>query len=89
MAKFVKKNDFTDKEKQQISDMTGKIMLWILNGRSIAYMAEQLRLTEQELIYNIEENLYELRKLIGSKRYLKMLFVRRRRKRAPNKGSSF
>lgn len=76
MAKFVKKNDLTDKEKQQISDMTGKIMLWILNGRSIAYMAEQLRLTEQELIYNIEENLYELRKLIGSKRYLKMLFVR-------------
>lgn len=76
MAKFVKKNDLTDKEKQQISDMTGKIMLWILNGKSIAYMAEQLRLTEQELIYNIEENLYELRKLIGSKRYLKMLFVR-------------
>lgn len=76
MAKFVKKNDLTDKEKQQISDMTGKIMLWILNGRSIAYMAEQLHLTEQELIYNIEENLYELRKLIGSKRYLKMLFVR-------------
>lgn len=76
MAKFVKKNDLTDKEKQQISDMTGKIMLWILNGKSIAYMAEQLHLTEQELIYNIEENLYELRKLIGSKRYLKMLFVR-------------
>lgn len=76
MAKFVKKNDLTDKEKQQISDMTGKIMLWILNGKSIAYMAEQLRLTEQELIYNIEEDLYELRKLIGSKRYLKMLFVR-------------
>lgn len=76
MAKFVKKNDLTDKEKQQISDITGKIMLWILNGKSIAYMAEQLRLTEQELIYNIEENLYELRKLIGSKRYLKMLFVR-------------
>ena len=76
MAKFVKKNDLTDKEKQQISDMTGKIMLWILNGKSIAYMAEQLRLTEQELIYNIEENLYGLRKLIGSKRYLKMLFVR-------------
>lgn len=76
MAKFVKKNDLTDKEKQQISDMTGKIMLWILNGKSIAYMAKQLRLTEQELIYNIEENLYELRKLIGSKRYLKMLFVR-------------
>lgn len=76
MAKFVKKNDLTDKEKQQISDMTGKIMLWILNGKSIAYMAEQLHLTEQEFIYNIEENLYELRKLIGSKRYLKMLFVR-------------
>lgn len=76
MAKFVKKNDLTDKEKQQISDITGKIMLWILNGKSIAYMAEQLHLTEQELIYNIEENLYELRKLIGSKRYLKMLFVR-------------
>ena len=66
----------TDEEKYVISEMTGKIMLWILEGRSIRYMSEKLKLHPQQVEHNIDETLYILRKQVGKWRYIKMLFVK-------------
>lgn len=66
----------TDEEKEQVSEMTGKIMLWMLEGRSIAYMSEKLNLQPWQIVYNIEETLYILKRQVGIRRYLKILFTR-------------
>lgn len=49
-------------------------MLWILNGESIGYMADKLKLHPSQVEYNIDEMLYVLRRQVGKRRYLKMLF---------------
>lgn len=64
----------TEKEKHQVSEMTGKTILWILEGRSIAYMAEQLGLDPRQVEYNIDETLYTFRKQVGRWRFFKTLF---------------
>ena len=33
----------TEDEKNQVSEMTGKTMLWILEGRDIDYMSKNLK----------------------------------------------
>ena len=66
----------TDEEKEQVSEMTGKIMLQMLEGRSIAYMSEKLNLQPWQIVYNIEETLYILKRQVGIRRYLKILFTR-------------
>ena len=66
----------TDEEKRKVSEMTGKIMRWILEGRSKVYMAEQLKLDPWQVDHNIDETLYTLRKQIGRWRYLKILFMK-------------
>lgn len=66
----------TDEEKRKVSEMTGNIMLWILEGQSIGYMSEKLKLHPQQVEYNIDETLYTLRKRVGRWRYIKMLFVK-------------
>lgn len=63
-----------EEEKHKVSDMSGKIMLWILEGRSIGYMSEQLNLPPWQIEYNIDETLYTLRKHVGKWRFLKILF---------------
>ena len=42
-------------EKKQISEMSGKIILWILEGRDIGYMSEKLHLSPQQMESNINE----------------------------------
>lgn len=71
---FIRRAILTKEQKQQVSEMTGKIMLWILEGRSRIYMANQLNLDLWELEQNIDETLYAFKKEIGWKRYLKILF---------------
>lgn len=71
---FIRRVILTKEQKQQVSEMTGKIMLWILEGRSRIYMANQLNLDLWELEQNIDETLYAFKKEIGWKRYLKILF---------------
>lgn len=66
----------TDEEKKQVSEMDGKIMLWILEGRSLVYMAEKLHLQPWQVVQNVDEMLYTLKRQIGWKRYLKILFWR-------------
>lgn len=64
----------TDEEKKQVSEMTGKIMLWILEGRSIGYMSDKLNLMPWQIECNIDEIMYTLRRRVGLKRFLKILF---------------
>ena len=64
----------TEEEKKRVSEMTGKIMLWILEGRSIGYMSEKLNLAPWQIEYNIDEALYTLRRRVGVKRFLRILF---------------
>lgn len=66
----------TDEEKRQVSEMTGKIMLWILEGRSIGYMSKKLNLSPQQIEQNIDAMLYTLRRKVGAKRFLRILLWR-------------
>lgn len=74
MAYFKRTLELNDEEKRQVSEMSGKIMLWILNGESIGYMADKLKLHPSQVECNIDEMLYVLRRQVGKRRYLKMLF---------------
>lgn len=76
MTYFKNTSLLTEKEKQEVSDMTGKIMLWILEGRSIAYMAEQLKLSPWQVEKNIDETLHNFRKQVGRLRFIKILFMK-------------
>lgn len=66
----------TEEEKIKVSEMTGKIMLWILQGQSVDYMSKQLKLDPWQVEANIDETLYTLRKHVGKKRFLKALFTK-------------
>ena len=71
---FVRTCDLTKEDKKKVSEMTGKTMLWILEGRSIWYMAEQLKLKPREVEENIDETLYIFRQKVGRWRFFKILF---------------
>ena len=66
----------TKEEKHKVSDMCGDIMLWMLEGRSIGYMSEKLNLPPWQVEANIDEMLYTLRKQVGKRRFLKILFIK-------------
>lgn len=66
----------TDDERSKIAEMSGNIMLWILEGRSTMYMAQQLNMSSWKVEYNIDEMLYILMRKVGKKQYLKMLLQR-------------
>lgn len=66
----------TEEEKHKVSDMCGDIMLWTLEGRSIGYMSEKLNLPPWQVEANIDEMLYTLRKQVGKRRFLKILFIK-------------
>lgn len=66
----------TNEEKRKVAEMNAKIWYWILEGRSTGYMAEKLNLHPWQVEHNIEESLYVLRKQVGLKRYLKILFMK-------------
>jgi hypothetical protein len=66
----------TKEEKQKVSEMDGKIMLWILERRSVLYMAQQLNMEPYQVEHNINEMLYNLKIQVGKKRYIKTLFIK-------------
>ena len=68
--------EMTEEERKRLAEMTGKIMLWIEEGRSIGYMSEKLDLHPQQVEYNIDEMLYVLRKQVGRRRFLKICFMK-------------
>lgn len=88
MSKSVPRSSLTDKQRKKVGDQSGKIIFWILEGRSTDYMAKELKLEYPWMVdSNINAMLYELLKWVGVKRYLKIIFLdlifwfRRKRKR--------
>lgn len=75
-AKIVKTYQMTDEDKRYFSEMFGKIMIWMIEKRSIGYMANELNLLPYQVEYNIDEALYTLRNQVGRWRYFKMLFIK-------------
>ena len=65
-----------DEEKKQVSEMSGKIILWILEGRSIGYMSAMLHLSPQQIESNINETLFILKKHVGKRRFFKILLAK-------------
>lgn len=80
MSYFKRVCELTDSERKQASEMVGKMQLWILEGRSIDYMAEKLKLEPQYVMENIFEVAYEFQKKIGTRTYLKILLYKRKHK---------
>jgi hypothetical protein len=79
MVYYKRTVELTDAEKQQVSEMTGKIQLWVLEGRHFGYMSEQLHLPPQMVKENMCETIYEFLDNVGGLRYyLKWLFHRRK-----------
>lgn len=66
----------TYEEKKEVSEMCGKLVLWILEGRSIGYMCNELHMPPWQVEHNIDELLYILQKQVGKRRYFKNLFFK-------------
>ena len=65
-----------NEEKKQVSEMSGKIILWILEGRDIGYMSEKLHLSPQQMESNINEMLFTLKEHVGKRRFFKILLAK-------------
>lgn len=76
MSYFKRTFLLSDKEKIQISEMCGKIILYALEGRSIGYISKMLNLSPCEIKTNINEMLYVLMKQVGKREYLKTMFMK-------------
>lgn len=63
-------------EKKHFSEMSGKIVLWILEGQTIEYMANNLRLHPTAVEQIIDDGLYILMRQVGKKRFIKTVFTR-------------
>ena len=73
-TKFKQTFLLTEEEKKQVGEMCGKIVLLILEGQSTEYMAENLKMCPQQVNDNIGELLYILKKKVGLKQFLRVLF---------------
>lgn len=81
MAVYFKRTvELTDAEKQKVSEMTGKIQLCVLEGRSWGYMSQHVNLPPPAIRENMCETIYEFLNNVGGLRYyLKWLFHKRKR----------
>lgn len=68
--------NMTEEEKQRFIDVNGKTILYLVERRSLFDMAERLNLEAWQIDHDIDELLYELRKSLGWKRYIKALFIK-------------
>ena len=68
--------EMTEEEKQKFIKISGSILLWIGEGRSIKYMSDKLNLSHSQVKFNIDETLYDLKKQVGLLHYLKILFMK-------------
>lgn len=76
MSYFKRTFLLSNEEKIQVSEMSGKIILYALEGRSIEYMSKMLNLRPCEIKTNINEMLYVLMKQVGKREYLKTMFMK-------------
>lgn len=73
---FKRTYGLTMDEKYRVGQMSGKIMTGILEGRSDDTIGDSIGLPGFAVENNIDEMLYTLRRRVGLKRYLKILFMR-------------
>lgn len=66
----------TEEEKQRFIEVNGKTILYLIERRSLFDMAKKFDLEPWQVDHNIDELLYELRKNLGWKRYIKALFIK-------------
>lgn len=66
----------TEEEKQKFIEVNGKTILYLVEQRSLFDMAKKLDLEPWQVDHNIDELLYDLRKSLGWKRYIKALFIK-------------
>ena len=66
-----------EEEKKRFVDVVGRMVLYIEEQRSLYDMANKLNLYSWQVNNNIDELLYQLRKYLGWKRYIKALFIRK------------
>lgn len=66
--------NMTEEEKQNFIKMNGETILYLVERRSLFDMSKRLNLEPWQVNHNIDEMLYELRKSLGWKRYIKALF---------------
>lgn len=74
----MKKNVFqmNEEERKRAVEVIGNTVLMLEEGRSIADISEKLNLYPYQVIDNINENLYTIRKARGRWNYIKQLFVK-------------
>lgn len=73
-TRFVPTKKLTDEDRKEISAMTGKIILYMLEGRRLTYVSEQLKMSPEEVLDNVYEMLYTIRNKIGRRNYFRVLF---------------
>ena len=66
----------TEEEKQRFIEVNGQTILYLIERRSLFDMAKKFDLEPWQVDHNIDELLYELRKNLGWKRYIKELFIK-------------
>lgn len=66
--------EMSEEEKQRFVEVAGKTVLYTIERRPLYDMAQRLNLDMWQVDHNLDELLYELRKSLGWKRYLKALF---------------
>lgn len=71
---FKRTVELNERDKQNISEMCGKIIVALIEGRSTYQMSNILNMQPHEVEHNIDEMLYTLRTHVGKKRYIKTLF---------------
>lgn len=69
-------HQMNEEEKKRFVDITGRMVLYIEEQRSLCDMANKLDLYAWQVDHNIDELLYQLRKSLGWKRYIKALFIK-------------
>ncbi len=70
---FIEKWALTAEQREKVSCQSGKILLGLTERRSIKSIATDLKLSPDEVEYNIDEMLYELYQHVGLKRFLKTI----------------
>lgn len=71
---FIEKWALTAEKRETLSRQNGKILLGLIERRSIKSIATDLKLSPDEVEHNIDEMLYELYQHVGLKRFLKAIF---------------
>lgn len=68
--------NMTEEEKQRCIEVNGKIILYLTERRPLFDIANRVDLASWQVNHNIDEILYNLRKSLGWKRYIKALFIK-------------